>query len=161
MYPHFVDKSAGDYHLSYFSPCIDRGTFGFYTPAEDMEGDARDDGVVDIGADEFRAHLYVNGDCSPGGLISVNIVGEPETSPVALLVGSGVLADPLSTWLGDLWLEAPLTLVAPLDPIPLDGVLVLAAIIPPMPQAPYDVAMQALIGINPDSLSNLEVLKIR
>jgi hypothetical protein len=33
--------------------------------------------------------------------------------------------------------------------------------IPLSPPAPYDLPMQALIGLNSDSLTNLEVLKVR
>jgi hypothetical protein len=46
-------------------------------------------------------------------------------------------------------------------PIPGDGVLVLPATIPATPPAPYDLPMQALIGLNPDSLTNLFVLEVR
>jgi hypothetical protein len=48
-----------------------------------------------------------------------------------------------------------------LVPIPSQGVLVLPATIPLSPPAPYDVPTQALIGLNPDSLSNLEMLEVR
>jgi hypothetical protein len=33
--------------------------------------------------------------------------------------------------------------------------------IPPSPQAPFDLPMQALIGLDPDSLTNLFVLEVR
>jgi hypothetical protein len=33
--------------------------------------------------------------------------------------------------------------------------------IPSTPPAPYDIPMQALIGLDPDSLTNLEVLEVR
>ena len=48
--------------------------------------------------------------------------------------------------------------LGPLGDIPVNGVLVLSATIPPSPSAPYDVPMQALIG---HSLSNLSVLEVR
>jgi len=46
-------------------------------------------------------------------------------------------------------------------PIPANGVLVLPATIPATPPAPYDLPMQALIGMNPDSLTNLWLLEVR
>jgi hypothetical protein len=49
----------------------------------------------------------------------------------------------------------------PLVPIPGDGILVLPATIPGTPSAPYDLPMQALIGLESDSLTNLCVLEVR
>jgi hypothetical protein len=34
-------------------------------------------------------------------------------------------------------------------------------VVPLDPAAPYDIPMQALIGLNKDSFSNLEVLEVR
>ena len=72
--PLLVDPAAGDFHLSYDSPCIDAGyalTFGYLAypdprglPDTDFEGDKRivdsdGDGVpaIDIGVDEFIPNL--------------------------------------------------------------------------------------------------------
>jgi hypothetical protein len=57
--PGFVDGSGGDYHLIDSSPAVDAGLsphlfVGLPVP-EDVEGDARNDGLVDIGADEYAA----------------------------------------------------------------------------------------------------------
>ena len=59
-YPYFADWSGGDYHLTWNSPCINRGDpNGSYTGQKDIDGDARvvpDPFIgsrVDIGADEM------------------------------------------------------------------------------------------------------------
>jgi hypothetical protein len=93
-------------------------------------------------------------------LIEGKLVGLPGTSSVGLFLGSGVLEPPVATAWGNFYLQAP-WLMLPLVPIPGDGVLVLPARIPATPPAPYDLPMQALIGLDPDSLSNLCVLEVR
>jgi hypothetical protein len=50
--PMFVDRQAGDYHLSAGSPAIDAGT-STGAPGLDWEGDRRPAGGVDMGADEY------------------------------------------------------------------------------------------------------------
>ncbi|MHC4942115.1 MAG: right-handed parallel beta-helix repeat-containing protein [Planctomycetota bacterium] len=160
--PLFVDQADGDCHLTYDSPC--RGTglnTAPYLPGNDFEGDPRiAHGTVDLGADEFYQHLYVTGDAVPGGGIEGKVVGLPGTSPVALFFGSGVLDPPLPTAWGNFHLKTPWRML-PLVPIPGSGVLVLPATIPATPPAPYDLPMQALIGLDPDSLTNLFVLEVR
>jgi hypothetical protein len=42
----------GDYHIQYGSPCIDTGT-NQNAPTDDIDGEPRSDGAVDIGADEY------------------------------------------------------------------------------------------------------------
>ena len=128
---------------------------------KDMEGDRRT-GVVDIGADEFYRHFYVTGNKTPGGTIEGKLVGSPGTEPLALIFGSGVMETPAQTPWGLYYLQGPWFLL-PLIPlqIPANGVLVIPSTIPLDPAAPYDLAMQALIGLNPDSLSNLEMLMVR
>jgi hypothetical protein len=49
----------------------------------------------------------------------------------------------------------------PLVPIPANGILVLPSTIPTTLPPPYDLPLQALIGLQPDSLSNLYVLEVR
>jgi hypothetical protein len=71
-----------------------------------------------------------------------------------------VLDPPQSTAWGNFFLQPP-WLLLPLVPIPAEGVLILPATIPMSPPAPYDLPMQALIGLDPDSLTNLFVLEIR
>jgi hypothetical protein len=75
-------------------------------------------------------------------------------------MGADVLEPPLPTVWGYFHLQSPWLLI-PLVPIPANGVLVLPATIPASPSAPYDLPMQALIGLQPDSLTNLFVLEVR
>ena len=53
--PIFVNAAGGDYHLKASSPCIDAGwSSATGIPALDMDGEVRLNGIVDIGADEYR-----------------------------------------------------------------------------------------------------------
>jgi hypothetical protein len=161
--PDFVEAATGDLHLRYTSPCRDTGDgTAAGLPALDHEGDPRPAlGGVDIGADEFYTHLYVTGDLTPGGSIEGKFIGLPGTTPVGLFVGSGIPPFPLPTLWGEFWLQAPWVLLGPLGAIPSDGVMVLPTMLPGSIPAPYDVPMQALIGLQQDSLSNLWVLEVR
>jgi hypothetical protein len=162
--PLFVDLANGDCHLTFLSPCKDAGTNVGVTESADFEGDLRIAyGTVDMGADEFHTHFYITGDESPGGAIQGKFVGLPSTTPVGLFVGTNALTSPISTMWGAFWLDlgSPWALFYPLGAIPSNGVMVLPSTLPATPAAPYDVPMQALIGLNPDSLTNLEVLEVR
>jgi len=54
--PLFVDPDHGDFHLSFSSPCINRGT-KVGAPMTDIDGDPRPFmGSVDMGADEYVGH---------------------------------------------------------------------------------------------------------
>ena len=161
--PLFVDEANGDFHLTFNSPCRGSGDNSVPgLPDFDFEGDPRIyQGTVDMGADEFYTHLYVTGDKTPGGAIQGKFVGLPGTTPVSLFIGSDVLPSPMNTMWGEYWLQAPWFLFGPLGAIPSDGVMVLSTTMPGSPPAPYDVPMQALIGLNADSLTNLCVLEVR
>jgi hypothetical protein len=160
--PLFVDTANGDFHLTFQSPCRGSGDNAVsLITAYDFEGDPRIfQGTVDMGADEYHPHLYTTGAPSPGVTIEEKLIGLPGTAPVALFIGTGLLPSPLPTAWGEFHLQPPLDLVE-LWPVPPDGVLVLPVTVPIRPPAPYDVPMQALIGLAPDSLSNVCVLEVR
>lgn len=51
--PRYLNPAQGDFHLTWLSPCINRGTFDD-APEADFEGDLRPSrGEVDIGPDEY------------------------------------------------------------------------------------------------------------
>lgn len=161
-FPHFVDPINKDFHLTYNSPCRDTGDNSVVEELFDFEGDPRiAHGTVDMGADEFSKHFYCTGDFTPGGSIKGKLVDLPGTSPTGIFFGSGLLDPPLPSKWGDFHLEAP-WLIIPLGlAIDADGVLVLEEDIPLTPAAPYDVFMQAIIGLDADSLTNPFVMEIR
>lgn len=164
--PLFVDPTVRDFHITYPSPCRDSGDNAVVDLSYDFDGNPRIawNGTVDMGADEFCTHLYITGDKTPGGAIEGKFVGLPETNPVGLFIGLGVLQTPANTMWGKFYLDSPWflfpLLLAPLG-MPLDGILILPTTIPPSPPAPYNIPMQALIGLDPDSLTNLCVLEVR
>lgn len=160
--PLFVDIGKDDFHLTFSSPCKDAGDNIGNGLSYDFEGDPRiTHGTVDMGADEFYTHLYVTGDKIPGGSIQGKLVGLPGTTPVGLFVGASTLPFPTSTMWGEFWLQAPWFLFGPLGTIPTDGVMVIPTTLPGSLPAPYDVPLQALIGLNFDSLTKLYVLEVR
>jgi predicted outer membrane repeat protein len=161
--PLFVAPAINDYHIFFKSPCMEAGdNSASGLPPEDFEGDPRVVFTnVDIGADEFYRHLYVTGDKTPGGTIQGKFVGVPGTTPVGLFIGSGVLNSPVTTIWGDYWLQPPWVLIGPLGAIPSTGVMIITTTLPTTIPPPYDAPMQALIGLDPDSLSNLYVLYVR
>jgi hypothetical protein len=160
--PLFVDPNNSDFHLTFPSPCVGSGDNAAVTELFDFEGDPRIAyGSVDMGADEFYTHLYVMGDKMSGGAITGKFVGLPGTTPIGLFVGSDVLSSPINTMWGEFWLTAPWFMLGPLGAIPADGVLELATVLPSGMTVPVDIPMQALIGLNPDSMTNLYVLKVR
>jgi hypothetical protein len=60
--PLFANLTAGDFHLSAASPCINAGNNAFITNATDLDGNPRIvGGIVDLGAYEFQSPVrYVN-----------------------------------------------------------------------------------------------------
>lgn len=160
--PLFVDPANDDFHLTYNSPCRDTGDNSGTIELLDFENDPRIawSGTTDIGADEFYTHLYVTGDLTPGGDIQGKLVGIPGTSPVAVFIGFSVRDPAIHTAYGDFYIKPPFLLVA-LIPILPNGILPLPTRVPATPAAPYDVPAQGLVGLDPDSLTNLYVIKVR
>jgi hypothetical protein len=158
--PGFVDAAIGDFHLTWTSPCRDMGwNNGAALPDLDYEGDPRiTDGFTDMGADEYHIRLYCTGDVTPGGSIQGKFVGSPGTAPVGLWLGAGVLEDPLHSAFGPWYLMAPFIGPLTLPPIPGNGVLKIPATLPLLPEAPYDLPMQAIVG---SALTNPCVLEVR
>jgi len=160
QWPNFIYLQENDCHLEYDSPCKNAGVNSTVTELYDYEGDPRIAyGTVDIGADEWHNHLYCTGDFTPNGSIDAYFIGLPGTWPVGLFIGSGIMDPPLQHAWGDFYLDSPWFLF-PLIPIPAQGRLVIQAILPATP-APYDIPMQALIGLNSNGLTNLFVLEVR
>jgi parallel beta-helix repeat protein/predicted outer membrane repeat protein len=163
--PLFVDPSAGDYHLTFVSPCIDAGDMALIATAVDFEGDPRHGAGADIGADEFFVHLYHIGAVVPGCSISIKAVGKPR-DPMFLALGTGIQDPPQSTRYGDLYLRPSIVNSWNLGPIPADGILArdvtLPAGIAPGTKWPF----QALVGPwknsggRPGKLSNLMTLTV-
>ncbi len=163
--PLFVDPLAGDFHLTFDSPCRNRGDNNAIPPAmeEDWEGDPRIvQGVVDIGADEFYFHLYETGPALPGTPIDIKVVGYPGTAPVRLGLGAGILDPPLHTAYGYLFLASPIRQFD-LGTIPLTGVLIHSATIPATWHSGDQKPLQALVGplgASGSRLTNLLLLTV-
>lgn len=146
--PLFVDPLAGDFHLTFDSPCRNGGDNTAIPPAmeEDWEGDPRIvQSVVDIGADEFYFHLYKTGPAIPGTAIDIKVVGTPGTAPVKLGLGAGIQDPPQPTAYGDLYLAPPIRQFD-LGTIPQTGVLICSATIPASWHPGDQKPLQALVG---------------
>ncbi|MEW6745439.1 MAG: right-handed parallel beta-helix repeat-containing protein [Planctomycetota bacterium] len=147
--PLFVEEAADDHHIQYNSPCREAGWSGAPgLPDEDFDGNPRRVySRPDIGADEFCQHLYYSGVASPGQTIKVKFTGTPGTSPVALLLGSGVLDEPVWGPFGYWYLMPPIfgPYYLPAIPSP-SGVESFSGTIPPDFPSPFDLPMQAYIG---------------
>jgi parallel beta-helix repeat protein len=92
--PQFEDPSIGDFHLTWLSPCINRGTNDGAAP-EDMDGDLRPwVGTADMGADEFTGTHPLEADTfsipeTSGGTVNFALFGDtPNAGRNYLLLGS-------------------------------------------------------------------------
>jgi len=92
--PLFVDSSVSDFHLSWLSPCINRGS-DFAAPLHDIDGDPRPCmGTIDMGADEFDGTHALGADPfsiseSAGGTVDFFLFGgAPNGGRNFLLLGS-------------------------------------------------------------------------
>jgi len=147
--PLFVASGEQDYHLTYYSPCMNAG-YNFEPTLSDLdyEGDPRIAGgvygTVDLGADEFHLHLYFTGTPQPDGSINIKVIGPPGAAEVTLGASDGLLPTPISTNYGYLYLQSPYNLVD-LGPIPLDGVLSQAIALPQSWTTGTKHGLQALV----------------
>jgi hypothetical protein len=160
--PLFVEETQGDFHLLQASPCKDAASMqALNVPEKDYDENERGiGGYYDIGADEFHPHLYVTGHAVSGGSVEAKIIGEPGTTDIFLFIGSGVRTPPQATQWGLFHLKLPMFVIG-LGTVPSNGLLKLPATLPLTPPAPYDVPMQALIGVYSESMSQLCVLEVR
>ena len=158
--PGFMDPNHNDYHLRHDSPCRDAGDGSVVNPGDlDFEGDPRlHESGVDMGADEFHRHLYVQGHLVPGGHADLRIVGQPLSGPVVLGVGKSLLNTPIKTGYGLWYLELPMALMIVLPPVPADGIFALDVVIPTNFPAPASLPLQALVK---DAFTNHTVLVIQ
>lgn len=161
--PAFADPAAGDYHLTYGSPCINAGYAYSTVRPEDFEGDSRTgSGGVDMGADEFRHHLYHLGTVQPGRQIQIAVVGPPGTNPVYLLAANSYVTYTQWTPYGNLYLIGKITHFN-WGAIPPNGILKKAATVPAWWSPGREFPFQALVGPPGDPatvLTNLLVLEV-
>lgn len=158
--PLFVDSASNDFHLTFTSPCKDKGDNTAAVGLCDMEGDPRVAyHTVDMGADEFYTHLYYTGDPTPGGTFQLKFIDTPSTSPVILYLGSGIMDPPIHLKkYGDWYLQLPLLLEAGLGSIPgPDGVLALSFLIPINLPTPLHLPLQGLVGSRLTNLCELTI----
>lgn len=158
--PLFVDRAVNDFHITYDSPCRsagDRNAPGL--PDTDFEGDPRTGlfAFPDIGADEFHTHFYVYGPVHSGSTATGVIVGWPQTNPLMLITGGGVLPEPDSTPYGDFWLMPPWKNRIHFYPMPDNGVRLIDGVVPAGLPPGTRIPMQVLVGTE---LSNLWVVEI-
>jgi len=105
--PGFQDPARGDYHLRADSPCRDAGHDALVRTMTDFEGDARPaDGATDLGADEFGPRLYLLGRFEAGAETEFRVIGEPG-SAARIALGERLLAQPVETAFGPLWIPYP------------------------------------------------------
>lgn len=92
--PLFVDAPGGDFHLTWGSPCINRGKSGEGVPWEDLDEDSRPFmGTVDMGADEFSGLHRLEADTftlsETGGTVNFTLnAGSDNGGRLYFLLGS-------------------------------------------------------------------------
>jgi hypothetical protein len=146
--PLFIDPNIDDLHIRYDSPCRDAGIHGgSFIPPVDFDGNPRIAyGFIDMGADEFYAHLYQTGEALPNHSIAVHITGPPKACPIGLWLSTGRLMTPIHCPWGAWYLAFPVSGPMDLGPIPSpEGVIVLPGTVPSAPPGPYALHLQALI----------------
>ena len=163
--PLFVKSEITDYHLRFDSPCLNSGSDAAIPSVvhNDFEGDPRIyAGAVDMGADEFHPRLYHDGLLLPGLTVDFTVVGLPGSSPVRLILGSGIQDPPSHTAYGDLYLRSPFYWID-VGSIPSNGVLTTSSTVPLWWIAWEEHGVQALVGplSGGGQLTNLDLLIVR
>lgn len=158
--PHFVEPQAGDFHLVALSLCKDSGDNGSVPPevTEDIEGDPRIvDNNVDMGADEFHAHIYHTGPVVPGTKMSFRVIGNPGSS-VILAEGSGLFDPPLPTLFGNCHIRPPFVRYS-LPAIPFHGISLVRIDVPSSWISGEKHPFQAYLS-DPGILTNLMLVEV-
>lgn len=150
--PLFVHMGT-DFHLRATSPCIDAGDSSG-APLADFENDPRSG--VDIGADEFHLHLYQYGLLEPGEYVYIKITGQPNATPVSLIIGHGLINPPLPTQYGDFFLKFPVHIFT-YAPMPSTGFTSLIGYAPPSLTPGTEFYFQGFVQ---DALSNFMVMTV-
>lgn len=148
--PRFVDQALGDLHLKESSPCIGAGSIA---QTVDVEGGAVA-GVLDIGADEFAAHLSVPEAVVSGGPITFRAYG-PSGAEVLLFASLKRLDTALPTAAGPFSLGFPLLPAFPLNvgQIGANSRLELSTIVPTSVPVGTVLHFQAYVGGQSQSLT--------
>lgn len=162
--PAFAGAPAGDFHLTFGSPCQNTGTgTAPNLPSLDYEGNPRvAQGTPDMGADEYDLCLYLTGNPVPGGSVTFNVVGTPGTTPVRIYRGK-LRSTPLNTQYGSLYIKKPWKNIWNVGPIPGTGIATTTKTIPGTIPPGNKYYFQALHGPggNPSTLlTNLLVLQV-
>ncbi len=152
--PLFADTRFRDYHLTWNSPCIDKGDSSVIQfPAEDFDGGSRmANNQVDVGADEYAPWLYHDKGTIQGAPLTFKTVGVPGDI-VRLGIGTGLLTTPINTSYGKLYLRPPYRYNL-LGTIPSEGILEHETFVPHFWEYDERHYFQAIIGA---ALSNVDV----
>jgi hypothetical protein len=157
--PMFVDAANGDLHLSPLSPCINQGDNSTVVASMDSDHSPRiQGGTVDMGADEFGPTLYITGDNSHGGSVTLNILGMPNSGPTALFLSPTRAPAPVETPWGQFQLGTPLQMLGNLGALPANGILQVSGTLPNNGGPSYELHLQALMGSS--AWSNMCTLQV-